>query len=270
MGGRGATSSRSGKSTILSNVKILMSNNPNNLQSNTNNNNTPNNIPVVQGALTGLTQMSDDQLAQLFKASKNVDMPYHLSDVDDMTQKFVYAVGLNEKPQVLDTKAFNQYLKDNNIPQSDVLARTTGGASYNINGTNFKLTPDQTLLMIKDGSLNYIGGKHGGQVYGAGTYLSKNGGHPTGYASGRNNATMIATLSKNAKPISYSQLQQQTKQFQQSHPKFASAVGNFSHKTASVYALAQGFNVITDSSGKSSDYHNVIDRSALVVRKENY
>lgn len=268
MGGRGATSSvsRGGKSTILKNVSNLMNNNQN-LQSNTNN--APDNgVPVVKGALTGLTQMSDDQLAQLYQASKNVDMPNHLSDADDMTQKFVYTAGLNEKPQVLDKAQFDKYLKDNNIPQSDVLARTSGSASYNVNGTNIKLTPDQTLQLIKDGSLNYIGGKHGGQVYGAGTYFDQNGGRPTGYG-GSNSATMIATLSKSAKPISIGQLQAQTQSWVKSHPKFASAVGSFNRKNASIYALAQGYNVIKSGTGKG-EYHNVIDRSALVVRKENY
>lgn len=270
MGGRGATSSisRGSKATILSNISSLMNNNQN-LQSNTNQNNNDDGTPVVKGALTGLTQMTDDQLAQLFNASKNVDMPNHLSDADDMTQKFVYAVGLNEKPQVLDTAQFNKYLKDNNISRSDILARTTNSANYNVNGTNIKLTPDQTLQLIKDGSLNYIGGKHGGQLYGAGTYFDRNGGKPTGYG-GSNSATMLAVLSKNAKPISKSQLQAQTQTWVQSHPKFAKAVGSFSNKNASIYALAQGYNVITDGSGRNASYHNVIDRSAIVVRKENY
>jgi hypothetical protein len=119
---------------------------------------------------------------------------------------------------------------------------------------------------MKDGDLNYIGGKHGGQVYGAGTYLDKNGGKPTGYGRG-NSQTMIAVLSNKAKPITKSQLQTQTQQWIQSHPKFAKAVGSFNNSNASIYALAQGYNVITDSFGS---YHNVIDRSALVIRKENY
>lgn len=265
MGGRGAISSsgRSSKGTILSNIQSL-NQNIQNLQSNTTN--APDDgTPVVKGALTGLTQMTDDQLTQLFNASKNVDMPNHLSDVNDATQKFVYAVGLNEKPQVLDKAQFDKYLKDNNIAQKDILARTSGSANYSVNGTNIKLTPDQTLQLIKDGSLNYIGGKHGGQVYGAGTYFDKNGGRPTGYG-GSNAQTMLAVLSNNAKPISKSQLASQTQQWVKTHPKFANAVGKFSSNNASIYALAQGYNVITDG----GSYHNVIDRSALVVRKQNY
>lgn len=267
MGGRGASSSiakggGSGKTTILSNATKLQNNNQN-LQANTP---SQNGVPVTTNAVNALTQMTDDQLTQVFNASKNVDMPNHLSDANDMTQKFVYAIGLNEKPQVLDKKSFDAYLKNNNISQKDILARTTGGANYNVNGTTIKLTPDQTTQLIKDGDLNYIGGKHGGQVYGAGTYFDKNGGRPTGYGRG-NSVTMLAVLGKNAKPITKGQLQTQTQQWIKSHPKFAQAVGSFSNSNASIYALAQGYNVITDGMGS---YHNVIDRSALVVRKENY
>ena len=222
------------------------------------------NTPVVPNAVTVLSQMTDQQLTQLYNQSRTVDMPNHLKDVSDATQKFVFTAGLNEKPQVLDDAAFAQYLKDNNIPQRDVLARSTGGAGYTVNGTTINLSPTQVTDLTKYGDLNYIGGKHGGQVYGAGTYFARNGGVPTGYSNG---ATMIGVLSKNAKPISRSQLQTRTARWVQSHPQFANAVGRFSSSTMSIYALAQGFNVITDG---ANDYHNVIDRSAIVLKAKNY
>ena len=225
----------------------------------------PQNTPVVPNGINVLSGMSDQQLAALYNASRSVDMPNHLKDVSDATQKFVYAAGLNEKPLVLDDAAFAKYMKDNGIRQSDVLARSTGGANYTVNGTTIRLSAQQVTDLTKYGELNYVGGKHGGQVYGAGTYFDRNGGKPTGYASG--GQTMIGVLSKNAKTISKSQLQSQTAQWARSHPQFAKAVGSFSNSNASIYALAQGYNVITDGYG---GYHNVIDRSALVLKAKNY
>lgn len=222
----------------------------------------PQNTPVVPNASTVLSQMTDDQLATLYQQSRTVDMPNHLKDVADATQRFVYMAGVNAKPQVLDQASFNQYLRDNNIPRNQVLSRSTNGANYTVNGTTIRLTPNQVTDLTKYGDLNYIGGKHGGQVYGAGTYFDMNGGRNTGYAGG---ATMIGVLNPNtAKPISRSQLRQQTAQWVQSHPKFARQVGSFDYGNMSIYALAQGYNVITGGT-----YHNVIDRSALVMQSNN-
>lgn len=225
----------------------------------------PQNTPVVPNATTVLSQMNDQQLTALYNQSRNIDMPNHLKDVSDATQRFVFAAGLNEKPLVLDDAAFAKYLKDNNIPQRDVLARSTGAAQYTVNGTTIRLSPTQVTDLTKYGDLNYIGGKVGGQLYGAGTYFDRNGGKPTGYNN--NGATMIGVLSKNAKPISRQQLRAQTANWVQKHPQFARSVGQFSSSTMSIYALAQGYNVITDGMGS---YHNVIDRSAIVLKAKNY
>ena len=229
------------------------------------NNQAPNasNTPVLPGGVTELTKMTDDELTNLYRQSQNVDMPNHLKDASDATQRFVYTAGLNEKPTVLDDASFNQYLRDNNISRSEILARSVNGAQYTVNGTTIRLSADQVSQMTKYSDLNYIGGKHGGQAYGAGTYFDQNGGIPTGYAGG---ATMIGVLSKNAHKISYGQLQSRTQTWAQSHPNFVRTVGRFNSSTASIYALAQGYNVITDG----YSYHNVIDRSALVMRQSNY
>ena len=194
-------------------------------------------------------------------------MPNHLSDVYvsrsvDQTQKFVYAAGLNEKPTVLDTADFNKYLSDNNIPRSQVLARSTGGADFTVGGTRIQLTPQQVSLQLKDSALTYVGGKRGGQVHGAGTYFDQNGGRPTGYSGG---TTIIAALSPKARVIDESTLMSRSRSWARSHPKAAAAIGAYTRQNQSIYALAQGYNVITYGS-----YHNVIERSALVVRRQDY
>ena len=144
MGGRGAASTAVkqaiGGGGLGINVATGGSGNLNNVA---NQAPSPQNTPVVPNATTVLSQMTDQQLTQLYNQSRTVDMPNHLSDVSDATQRFVFTAGLNEKPQVLDDAAFAKYLKDNNIPQRDVLARSVSGASYTVNGTNIRLSPTQ-------------------------------------------------------------------------------------------------------------------------------
>ena len=230
---------------------------------------TTQNTPVVPGALTALSQMSDDELATLVNASKGVQMPNFLADRPDPTQKFVFQAGLNEKPAVLDSQAFNQYMQDNNISQKEIIARSVNPISYtNQQGYTTKLSADQIQDILKSSKLNYIGGKHGGQALGAGAYFEMNGGNSTGYGG----STAVAVLNPNtAKVINRGTLQQKARAFERSHPKFAQAVGSYSGKNMSIYALAMGYNVITDSSnglkGSRGDYYNIIDRSALVYRQ---
>ena len=140
-----------------------------------------NNTPAIPDVTGTLANMTDDQLAALMNQSKTIDMPNHLNDAVDATQKFVYASGANGMPTVLDDTQFSQFMKANNISQSDVMARSVGGADYTINNVHVHLSPDQITQMMKYSQLNYVGGKHGGNVYGSGTYFDKNGGRNTGY-----------------------------------------------------------------------------------------
>ena len=266
MGGRGASSSTGGGGGFTAAPRTIPTPTPQQTNNVANQAPSPQNTPVVPNAATVLSQMSDQQLTALYRMSQTIDMPNHLNDVDDATQKFVFAAGVNGKPTVLSDAEFQQYLKDNGIPQSQVLARTTGGANYMVNGTTITLTPTQVADLTKYGELNYVGGKHGGMAYGAGTYFSKNGGRPTGYGRG-STVTMVAVLSKNAKAIDETTLYKKTATWVQSHPQFANAVGRIRPQNQSIYALAQGFNVITDN--YAYDYHNVIDRSALVMKQSN-
>lgn len=270
MGGRGSSSSlRSGTATMggAPNGPAPVFNPVQN--SVTNQAPDASNTPVVPGAVTALTNMSDDQLAALYRASRSADMPNHLNDVADKTQRFVFQAGVNELPTVLDDAAFNQFMQDNNMTTRDILSRSTGGANYTVNGVTVRLTPQQVTDLMKTGIYNYVGGKHGGQLYGAGTYFAKTGGRPTGYGS--NGATALAVLNpKTARAIDRSTLISKATTWARSHPKFAAAVGSPSDRSNySIYALAMGYNVITDHA-TSPDYHNVIDRSALVYRKSNY
>lgn len=229
---------------------------------------TAQNTPVTAAAITALSQMTDAQLAQLVRQSKSIDMPNVLKDVADQTQAFVFAAGLNEMPTVLDDADFAQFMQDNNISNSQILSRSVNPITYtNANGSSITMKASDVIDMLKYSRLNYIGGKVGGQAYGAGTYFDQTGGSSTGYGK----ATAIAVLNpKTAKVITDSQLSTKARAFAQSHPQFAKAAGaydtSFHNNNMSIYALAMGYNVIKESTG---GYHNVIDRSALVYRKSN-
>lgn len=264
-GGSGVTAPNTNQGPLQPNVTITPANQGNpNVQ-----NQVPNsqNVPVTPGALTNISSMSDDELAALVLASKKAQMPNHLADYPSATQKFVFQAGLNEKPAVLDSQAFNQFLSDNNIPQGQVMSRSVNPISYtNQSGYTTKLSGQQINDMLKYSRLNYIGGKIGGKAYGEGAYFAMNGGGGTSYGS----TSMDAVLNpKTAKIISDYNLARQASTFAKTHPKFARAVGGFNNGTQSIYALAMGYNVISENSSKranSGDYYCVIDRSALVIR----
>lgn len=228
-----------------------------------------NNTPVTPDPLAMLAGMDDGQLAQLFKDSQKAQLPNHLNDVSDITQKFIFQIGMNDKPTVLDQTEFNQFLADNNIPRSQILARSFNGSSLKTSsGRSTKLTPQDIADMLKYSRLNYIGGKKGGQAYGAGTYLAMTGGRNTGYGG----VTVNAVLNpKTAKVISDTRLATLARQFDRTHPQFARATGgynsSFHNNNMSVYAVVLGYNVISDGSNTSGAYRNVIDRKALVYLK---
>ena len=204
--------------------------------------------------LATIMNMTDDQLAAAIKASKNVSMPNFLNDRPDVTQQFVYQVGLNGLPQVLDSTQFQQYMQANGIPRSQILSRSVRPTTTNY---GLPITVQQIFNTFKYSSLNYIGGKVGGMVYGAGTYFDMNGGGNTSYGTG----TMHAILNPaTARVISDTALYNKYRSFAASHPKTVAALGPITNKNQSIYALAMGYNVIS-----AGTYHNVIDRSAVIV-----
>lgn len=223
--------------------------------------------------LDQLSQMSDSQMAQVLADAKVVDMPNYINDFEDVTQRLVYQIGLNGKPTVMDASSFNQFMKQNGIPNSQILSRSVNG--------NGSVDADLVVDTFKDAQFNYIGGKIGGQVHGGGTYFDMNGGGNTGYGSG---ASITAVLNPaTARVITEAQLSKLAATFAQTHPQTARLIGPFDSgqpagmsfysggraagtlgvpgNNISVYAMLFGYNVV-----QSGSYHTVIDRSALVVR----
>lgn len=228
------------------------------------------NTTVTSDAVTNFSKLSDSAMATAINKAVGVGMPNQINDKPDPTQQLVFAAGFNEKPMVLDTKAFNTFMKNNGLTTSDLLSRDVNPVTYkNASNTQIKMTAQDVVDMMMYSRVNYIGGKIGGQAYGAGTYFDHTNGRSTGY--GRSGSvTAVAVLNpKTTKSISYNTLKNKIPTWRNAHPKSAAAIDNLVKKTSgrskeSLYALAMGYNVITD--GTKSGYVNVIDRSALVYR----
>lgn len=225
---------------------------------------------MSMGNASRFASMSDDDIANLIEASKYVDMPNHLADVTDSTQKFVYKANINEKPTVLDDAAFDAYVKQNGYSKSEILARSVNSASYRVGGVSYTLSAQDTHDMVMNGTFNYIGGKYGGQVYGAGTYFEMNGGRNSGYGS----LTMRGVLKKDARVISKSNIDSEWNKYIKKNPKTGAKMSSISKGSMSMKALIMGYSVITSASGNSKnssgDYYNIIDRSALVLSSKTF
>ena len=223
-----------------------------------------------QTSLDQLSKMNDNQVLSILKTAERVDLPNHLKDKYDPTQQLVYTIGLNAPPQVMDKKSFDAFRHANNIPSSQIMTREVNGGKFKTTaGTSRNLTSQQVAQMWTSDPYNYIGGKHGGQAIGAGAYFDMNGGRSSGYA--RNGTSTYAILNPNtAKVISHTALMSKAKVWAQSHPQANAQLqkmarksqASFGNAQMSLYATVMGYNVI-----RGNSYHNVIDRSAVIVRQ---
>lgn len=260
MGGRGSGSGLTSSTAVLKNRTPVLQQPPAPPQSPLQPSSDLQDSAQASATLAQIASMTDSELAQAVIDSRNADMPNFLNDVSDATQKFVYQVGLNGAPTVMDQTQFDAFMKQNGIPKAEILSRGVSG--------NGPYTAQQVANIFKYSELNYIGGKYGGMASGAGTYFDMNGGGSTGYGGG---ALLTAVLNPaTARVIDFYALQSKAVSFASSHPAFAKAVGGPPRGgqggNISVWALAMGYNVISGGP-VSSSYRNIIDRSAVICVK---
>ena len=226
-----------------------------------------------------LKQMSDDELQLAVVESRKVDFPNYLNDVADATQNFVYYIGLNSKPLLLDRKRFNEFMRDNNIPKNQIMSRVIRDDERH--------TAREYVEMLKYSEYNYIGGKYGGQGMGAGTYFEMNGGGPphvlrVGFRPG----TIINAVYNpaTAKVIDATTLRMVARRLEMLRPCFCRTVGPYNDgglsgkgNNMSLYELALGCNAIAQYYDENDVFAEnaarrgeqcVIDRGALVILDE--
>ena len=202
--------------------------------------------------------MDDKQLHDFLIDVYNVDTPDFLNT--HHTQKMVYGLGLNDKPQVVPDAQLQQMIKSGAQPIYRSVDDVTLPGSIRLTGADMH-------DMLRSGDLTYLGNG----VYGDGLYFSSDLRGSKGYG----NTTIQGVLSPNARTITERQLRNEYDSFIKTHPQTRKALG-FSAKrgsswknSLSQFALIRGYNVITYTHYDGETYYNVIDRSALIVSDKN-
>ena len=167
---------------------------------------------------------------------------------ESRAQKFAYALDLNSKPILLNSADFQQYMKDNNIPMSEMLTQSRGNPN--------------SLTSYMNSQYNYLGGRIGGDAHGEGQYFAKTNGTNTGYGGKSMNAVLNP---KTAKVVNESQLQTI---YNNMSPALKKAVSNkYGEFNPYMVAASAGYNVIKVDKGYHGKlgYTVVLDRAATVV-----
>lgn len=203
--------------------------------------------------------------------------------IDDYAQKFFYANGLNAKPTVLDDVEFSQYMKDNHLGKAQILTRNVSNSD--------KLSATDINNNTKYGDYTYLGGKYGGNAEGNGIYFARTGGNSTwgnsNWYDKNTSKTMLAVIDKSKlNPIYVGDYYKKWSKFEKTHPKTAKAMNDVVNKHryaigshVTIASALMGYNVITNGTdtlkgymnkkSNSNDFYNVLDRSILVIRKDD-
>lgn len=228
-------------------------------------------VPAPTSTPSGLTlsdvqAMDDQQLHDFLIAVNDTDVPDFLNT--HHLQKMVYALGLNDAPEIVDSATFKQLTSGPN-------ALTPIYRTVHDNSSS-GLTAQDICDMITDGDVTYLGNG----IHGDGLYFSNVLGTPgysgsKGYwAYGSTNLTVGAVLNQKAKVISERQLQSLYDNFVKTHPKSRRALGfakqRSTNDSMSQFALTQGYNVITSNQGGGEVYYTVLDRSVLTMTRDHY
>lgn len=208
--------------------------------------------------LADVQAMDDKQLHDFLINVYDVDIPDFLNT--HHTQKMVYGLGLNDKPQVIPDVQLQQMINNGAQPIYRSVDDVTLPGKVHLSGADMH-------DMLRDGDLTYLGNG----MYGDGLYFSNSLKGSKGYG----NTTIQGVLSPNARTITEKQLRNEYDNYIKTHPQTRKALG-FSAKrgsswknSLSQFALIRGYNVITYTHYDGETYYNVIDRSALIVSDKN-
>lgn len=218
---------------------------------------TPSGVTLAQ-----LQSMDDQQLHDFLINVQSVNMPAFLAD--HHMQRMVYALGLNDKPQIVSQQEFDDAVSW--AGGRTAIYRTVNATS--VGGNPF--TADDICDMLTDGDLTY----HGAGMYGDGLYFSSSlsGSKAYGWSSPR---TVGAYLNDKARPISFSRLRSEYDAFVKTHPQtrkalgFAKSHGSSHHNSYAQFALIRGYNVIYSDRGGET-YYSVLDRGVLTMTRKRY
>lgn len=199
-------------------------------------------------------KMSDDQKADVISKMTKQGVPAHLSDTD--FQKFIYNIGLNDKPEVVSDNKFNTM-------SGKTLYRTINMVYDKPNDISY--TAVQIAKQIQTGRITRTS-DNGGSFYGRGLYFdqSKAGSTLYGkhYGNVKKTSQIKAKLNSKANIIGYNKCWQGVQNEINSGSKLGKSLKSLdSDSQTSIYALSKGYNVVVATNG----YHCVLNRQALTL-----
>ena len=199
-------------------------------------------------------KLSDDEKADAMAQIMKNDLPNMLDK--SFTQKMLYYTDIEGKPKVVSDAQL-----DNELGQE--LFRTVHDV-YD-RATDVSYTAKQIYNQIAKGDYTAVSGS-GGSAYGKGIYFASTYRGSTAYAVGnKKNVTMRAKLNSNARTVDYYTAIKGAQNEIARGTKMGRMYARMSAEDqSSVWALNNGYNVVTDSK-HGADYHVVLDRRAITM-----
>ncbi len=222
---------------------------------------TPAKVSTPSGlTLSDVQGMNDDALHDFLINVNDTDTPDFLNR--HHLQKMIYALGLNDKPEIISQKEFDDLTV--NAPfgsAAPILYRTVNDTTLS-NGIH--MSAKQIQKQFTDGDLTYVGDG----IHGDGLYFSdsKSGSKMYGNGGGRS-AIISGVLNGKARIITEKALKSEYDNFVKNHPRSRKALGfarsKSTHDSMSQFALIRGYNVIVSKQWGNENYYTVLDRSVI-------
>ena len=209
--------------------------------------------------LSDVQAMDDDALHDFLINVNNTDTPDFLNS--HHLQKMIYALGLNDKPEIISQKEFDDMTI--NAPfgsAAPILYRTVNDTTT---PDGVSMSAKQIQQMFTDGKLTYVGNG----IHGDGLYFSDSKSGSLLYGTPGKASLISGVLNGKAKIITEKALKSEYDKFVKAHPRSRKALGfarkNSSHDSYSQFALLRGYNVIVSKQWGNENYYTVLDRSVI-------
>ena len=178
---------------------------------------------------------------------------------DNDFQRLTFNLGLNDKPQLVDDSVLDTMT-------GTELFRTVNSVADG--RTRIRYNADDIASQVQRGSVTRVS-DNGGSAYGRGIYFAHTYGSSAGYGNVSGNikqtAVMRAKLNSNAKIITDSEATVGVRTEISMGTKLGKVLSKCdSASRRSIYAMAKGYNVISDG---YDDYYVILNRNAITMSK---
>lgn len=206
--------------------------------------------------------MSDDDKADVIDSMIKQGVPAHLADND--FQRFIYNIGLNDKPDVVDDATLDAMSGLEMFRTVNAVKNTAIGVTY---------SAPEIAKQIQGGSITRVSDT-GGSAYGRGLYFTPDCHHSMsmyGRTNGnvKQTCTIRSKLNSNAKIITDTKVSSGINWEIGHGTKLGKVLSKCDRASReSLYAIAKGYNVILGTGSGSAKYHNVLNRQAMTISKD--